>query len=57
MLLLWFRRASGRVLAQQAYLRAESRLHAIGNGRSDMSGSDSDDLGPDSLKGKTCEVR
>ena len=57
MLLLWCRRAGGRVLAQQAYLRAESRLHAIGNGRSNMSGSDSDDLGPGSLKGKTCEVR
>ncbi len=54
--LLWFRRAGGRVLAQQAYLRAESRLHAIGNGRSNMSGSDPDDLGPGSLKGKTCNV-
>jgi len=49
-------RARQRVLAQQVYLRARSRRHAIDNGRSNLSGSDPDDLGPGSLKGKTCNV-
>jgi hypothetical protein len=50
------RRVCGRALARQAYLWAESKLRAIGGGRSSESGSDPDDLGPDSSKGKTCDV-
>ena len=48
--------AWGIGLASKRTCGAESRLRAIGGGRSSASGSNPNDLGPGSLKGKTCNV-
>ena len=48
--------AWGIGLASKLTCGAESRLRAIGGGRSSASGSNPNDLGPGSLKGKTYNV-
>ena len=46
MLLLGLGARAAGVLAQRAYLRAESKLCAIGGGESSVSDGDTDDPGP-----------
>ena len=48
--------AWGIGLASKRTCEAESRLRAIGGSRSSANGSNPNNLGPGSLKGKTCNV-